>query len=92
MALPPDSRGISDANGTHTHTNTLTYILYIYTYIGWLFLQILVGYLMLMAAFVITDLFILHKFDNVHLMAAYDNRAVALIEGVSACVLLYWYY
>jgi hypothetical protein len=47
---------------------------------------------MLMAAFVITDLFILHKFDNVHLMAAYDNRAVALIEGVSACVLLYWYY
>jgi len=44
---------------------------------------------MLMVAFVITDWFVLHKFDNVHLMAAYDNRAIALIEGVSACLLLY---
>ena len=36
---------------------------------GYLFLQITVGYVMIVAALVISDVFILHKFDNVAMMA-----------------------
>lgn len=50
---------------------------------GYLFLQIAVGYVMIVAALFVSDVFILHKFDNLKLMTQYDNRAVALIEAGS---------
>ena len=50
---------------------------------GFLLLQIAVGYVMIIAALLISDIFILHKFDNVALMAQQDNRSVALIEAGS---------
>jgi uncharacterized membrane protein YjfL (UPF0719 family) len=58
---------------------------------GFLFLQIVVGYIMIVVALIISDVAILHKFDNIGLMMRDDNRAVALIEagsliGSSFCV------
>ena len=50
---------------------------------GYLFLQIAVGYFMLVVALLISDVFVLHKFDNLQMMMQYDNRAVALIEAGS---------
>eukprot|EP00277_Geminigera_cryophila_P040081 CAMPEP_0173112566 /NCGR_PEP_ID=MMETSP1102-20130122/46147_1 /TAXON_ID=49646 /ORGANISM="Geminigera sp., Strain Caron Lab Isolate" /LENGTH=701 /DNA_ID=CAMNT_0014013767 /DNA_START=108 /DNA_END=2213 /DNA_ORIENTATION=- len=50
---------------------------------GYLFVQILVGYVMICVALFISDVAILHKFDNLALMTLHDNRAVALVEAGS---------